>query len=511
MKTPIKLRPITALLACSTFLAAIAQEPSLVNSNGTQIDTDAERAAFRANIQAQSGARSFFDRFDDSTAYANAATITHLSTAPRVGPAWRLAVPGGNTAPTVLTASRGLVPSNGAGLFYLGSSITTAAGKFVLAFEFTPVTTNEVSPNQDLGLNVSFSNTEMLPAGGGIIPTGVVHLNIAGNGVTTADFFGGAALTARSTAQSGGVYPWNSRATRWATGRRQLLLLVVEGDFLRVICPGHGEVEFHHPDISDKVGTTTNFWWEPSGSTAPGGAFARRVVLHRVTDSLEQVQAEQWGLEPLSELAGDGQSVIENRLRLLAFNGTWTAGNAPTASDSYRVATPEKMRADKGFWSRPWSGYADYTLQLTQNVITAEIPSVAGDSTTSRLSLGEVPLANVGEWLEFDITGTFAANGNSKRVQLFVATAGLVLADTGAITPNGGTFRARIKRVYLTGRSHDYYGEISVTSGGTTTVYTGTGAYNNGAVAFTNQVRVSGVAGGDVKMQQGVLRMESRQ
>lgn len=51
MKTTIRSAAAVLLLLCTPF-AALAQEPSLVNSNGTQIDTDAEREAFRTAIDA---------------------------------------------------------------------------------------------------------------------------------------------------------------------------------------------------------------------------------------------------------------------------------------------------------------------------------------------------------------------------------------------------------------------------------------------------------------------------
>lgn len=507
---------ILTLLALCTPFAGLAQEPSLVNSNGTQIDTEAERAAFRAALQAQWSGTGFSDRFDDSSRYADGATITHLSTTPRTGAAWRIHVPPGATAPTVVLANRGLTPANGQGLFYLGSAATASSGRLTMAFEFTPVLTDQPSGAADLGLNVSFSNAEMLPAGGGILPDDVIHLNIGADGVQNADFYdavSSVALTCTTTTYSGSRYPWNARGTRWATDRRQVLIFEIEGDYLRVICPGHGALEFYHPDISTKVSASTNFWWEPSGAVAPGVSqfFRRKLVLHRLTDSLQQVQVERWGMEEASALSGDGQSIVNTRLRLLGDPAvTWASGNTPTTSDNYYLATPRKVRADQGFWQRPWSGYEDFTVPGTKNLITAEISSGAGDSNTNRLSLSDLPLANVGEWNSWDITGSFAANGNTKGVQIYIATAGAALVDTGAISPNGGTWRANIKRVRLTGRSHDFYGEIRVTSGGTTTTYTGRAEHNNGTLAFSLHTRLTGSAAGDVKIQQGVYQFETR-
>jgi hypothetical protein len=563
-----------------------------------------QEAGMRAAIAAQSAVESFADRFDDSTRYANGATITHLATTPKVGEAWRLstgaAIPPAVTVPPVAASSfqgnaagdtltiaaghtfltgfpvrvsgaglpaplvatttyyairisgtviklatstanalagtainlttdgsaaqqvaafgmaRGLTPSDGNGLFYLGSAMQTANGKFALAFEFTPVLTDQPAGAADLGLNISFANTTMITDGAGIDPDDVVHINIGSNGVVTCDFYdavSSVAIPPTSTAPTSGVHLWNSRGTRWATGRKQVLIIVVDGDYLRVISPGHGAVEFYHANLSTKVSATTNFWWEPSGSVAPGVSqfYKRKLVLHRVTDSLEQVQLEQWGQEETSGLSGDGQSVIATRLRVMSDAAAeWATGNDPTAGDNYAVATPRKMRADLGFWTRVWSGYADYTAPLTQNLVTAELSSGAGASNTNLLSLFDAPLVNVGDWNECEVMGTFAANGNTKGVQIFIATAGAAAADTGAIAPNGGTFRAYFRRVRLTGASHTIYGEIRVTSGGTTTFYTGSYSNNSGTSAFALQLRVTGVAAGDVKIQHGVWRSEVR-
>ena len=566
----------------------------------------ADPAGAREAMEAQSSARTFYDRFDDSSYYANGATITHAVSLPRVGAPWRLAVAANQIAPAVtippvsassfqgeadddsltiaaghsfltkfpvrVTAgagglpaplventtyyvirisgtviklatstanaiagtaiplttdggaaqsirafgmARGLTPSDGSGLFYLSSSVPSTNGRLTLGFEFTPVPTDQLAAALDAGLNISFHNAEMVPNSTGIAPEGVVHINIKPNGIQSADFYsagGNIPLVCTNQTYAGSEYPWNSRGTSWATGRKQVIIFYVEGDYLRVICPGHGSLEFYHADISTRVGENTRFWWEPSGSAGPSGLFnGRKMVLHRVTDSLEQIQAEQWGSEEISSLSGQGESLVDTRLRLLGATSAWTSGSAPVSNDSYRVATPDKMRADKGFWSRPWSGYADYPIPLTSNLVSSELSSAISASNQVLLQTGEVPISNVGESLEFDITGTFAANVNSKQVQIYIATAGLVIADTGLSLRNGGTFRARLKRVYLTGQSHDYYGEISVTTGGVTTVYTGTGGYNNGSAAFTHQIRVSGTTAGDVRIRQGTLKMEVRQ
>lgn len=596
------------LLTLLTFgmpFAALAQEPSLVNSNGTQIDTDAERAAFRAAVQAQPSSRTFYDRFDDSSYYANGATITHAVSLPRVGAAWRLAVAADQIAPAVtippvvatsfqgaaaddsltiaaghgllttfpvrvsgaglpaplvadttyyairisstvvklatnsanaragtvinLTTdgsaaqsirafgmARGLTPSDGNGLFYLSSSVPSVNGRMTLGFEFTPVRTDQPGGALDLGLNISFHNAEMVPNSTGIAPEGVAHLNINSSGIPSADFYGGSGnipFVCTSHTYATTEYPWNSRGSRWVTGRKQLIIFDVEGDYLRVICPGHGSIEFYHPDISTRIGPTTRFWWEPSGTSGPGGnSYQRKAVLHRVTDSLEQIQTEQWGNEEMSGLGVANQANVQTRLRVVGDPAVpWLAGNEPTASDDYFVATPGMIRADRGFRERRWAGYADYRVQLVASLVSTEILSTSGDNyLVNRLSLQDFPLDTAGQFTEWEVNGSFAANGNSKGVQILNASSGGILVETGPITPSGGTWSFRGRRVFLNGsRNHEFQGQIMVHSGGTTTFYTGRLEDNFPlGLVMALQVRLrSPTAAGDVRIQQGVVRM----
>ena len=66
-----------------------------------QVALSADPAGAREAMEAQSSARTFYDRFDDSSYYANGATITHAVSLPRVGAPWRLAVAADQIAPAV--------------------------------------------------------------------------------------------------------------------------------------------------------------------------------------------------------------------------------------------------------------------------------------------------------------------------------------------------------------------------------------------------------------------------
>lgn len=77
MMTLMKHRLITALLALCMILPGAAQEPSLVNSNGAGIDTEAERTAFRASIRAEDNHTSYhrLARFRDRLKASSAPVI----------------------------------------------------------------------------------------------------------------------------------------------------------------------------------------------------------------------------------------------------------------------------------------------------------------------------------------------------------------------------------------------------------------------------------------------------
>lgn len=470
--------------------------------------TDAQAAEMRDGLKVQSTVVGFLDQFENSTRYPDPTSIVSNTTLPEIGSAWRIHVPAG-TAPTV--TGRALTPHVNS-LFYIGSNVPSKGGKFSLAFEFT-ASEGSASWANRMGLNISFNAAEMIPAdGSAIYPSaggGIVHINFSDTGITTAaspQFFGGASLTCLNATVSGGIYEWFPGYSGMVAGQRYTILYEVDGDYLRITLVGVGSLLFYHPDLSAHVGAeTTNFWWEPNGGTY-GTDYRIVPLLHRVWSGSQLDELPSWGSSPPTGLVQQ-YYFYKGRLRVMgqAIGQTFATGNTPTSADNYFFATPGAARADKGFFSRPFSGYADYSVPLVQNLVTAEISSGTGDSNTNRLSITDFPLTAVGESNAWDVTGSFAANGNTKGVQLYISSDGATLVQTGSITPSGGTWRARFKRVYLTGRTHDFYGEISVTSGGITTVYTGRFAVNSGAgIAKSIHVRLTGTSAGDVLIQQGI-------
>jgi hypothetical protein len=475
--------------------------------------TAAEEDAIIRDIAARSAAIGIYDDFSDRTTYADGAAITHLSTLPRVGSVYRLSVPA--TAPTVVHASGGLVPANGAGLFYLGSSARSRNGSLFLAFELTPIATASPSGTQDLGLNISFSNAEMITAGGGISPTGVVHINFDASGVKSADFFPSTALACRNASYDGTRYPWNSQGTSWATGKKQLIILEVLGDFLRITAPGHGSLEFYHADISTKIGAnSTNWWLEPSGSDAPGSQqFRRKVVLHRVTDSQERVQNESWGGDALAAISTQGQANIPTRVRLVGDPAaTYKTGGTPTASDDFYLATPKRVGAHEGTWSYPWPSRSWYPSPCYANGISTEQSCPTGtDQTWSAGLFGDFELS-VGQSYEITMRGVTAANGNTKRIKLrnfAFSDVGLgagIVFDSGDFTDNAKPWKLVMRKRRITSHAHVFFFEWSIGSSApvlANVLQTGSaGAY----LPLTN-LSTAGAAG-DLKAYDMAYRME---
>jgi hypothetical protein len=264
-------RTLLTLLTAMICGWAAAQEPSLVNSNGTQIDTDAERAAFLANLQAQPATTGFLERFDDTVRWPDATALVHTVTNPLIGIPWRIHVAAG-TAPTVQTATRGLTPSNGASLFYAGGSANSRNGKMTLAVDLTPAPTDAHSTGSlDFGLNISFANnSQMITDAGGITPAGVVHVSMDSTGISDASFFGtGTSLTCLNATWNGTRFPWTGiTGDLWPTNTRQRIVYEVDGDYLRITVVGKSSLLFFHADLSTKIAADkTHFWIEPSGTS----------------------------------------------------------------------------------------------------------------------------------------------------------------------------------------------------------------------------------------------------
>ena len=242
----------------------------------------------------EQSATGFWEEFDDAARWPDGATINHRVTTPLIGIPWRLSVAGG-PPPTIIHAHSGLTPQNGNTLFYLGGSANSSGGKMTLAFEATAIATDALpSANQDLGCNVSFLNfPKIIGDVESIDPTGVVHISFNGYGTTGPTFFQGDSFTCLTHVRDGDRYYWNSRKAPFPTNKRQTIAFQVNGDYLSIIVVGLGTMVFHHPDLSTKIAPDkTHFWWEPSGTVAPGNLqFRRKLVLHRVTDNPDWIRS----------------------------------------------------------------------------------------------------------------------------------------------------------------------------------------------------------------------------
>ena len=129
------------------------------------------------------------DRFDRIERYSEGQKISHLTSVPEIGPAWRLAI-----NPSTDTAFRPYIDKGGFrsaddAFCYLGNSFASPGKKFSLFFEFSVEPTAVASPGFRLGMNVSFDSNTMITNSGGIIPGGVVHINWDDYGIKFINFF----------------------------------------------------------------------------------------------------------------------------------------------------------------------------------------------------------------------------------------------------------------------------------------------------------------------------------
>ena len=160
---------------------------------GAKADTALQPGYTPTAIEAQAfwsalNGTSFRDRFDRPERYVEGQKITHLTSVPEIGNAWRLAVPGNNPDLLPYIDKGGFRSANNA-LCYLGSSISSPGKKFSLFFEFSAEPTMLTVPGPTLGMNVSFDSNTMITPNGGIIPGGVVHINWDDYGIKSIDFF----------------------------------------------------------------------------------------------------------------------------------------------------------------------------------------------------------------------------------------------------------------------------------------------------------------------------------
>ncbi len=141
----------------------------------------------RNSINAESSDIVFYDIFEDYIRYPDNSRLTHLSSFPLYGNAWRL---NENVPQSLSYIWGGSFRAGLSGLVYLGSSVQTQNnGKFSMGFEFTPRTSYIPDSTIKFSCNATYNSQEMLPATGGISPTGSVHCNWGLDGIQQLNIF----------------------------------------------------------------------------------------------------------------------------------------------------------------------------------------------------------------------------------------------------------------------------------------------------------------------------------
>jgi hypothetical protein len=456
-------------------------------------DAEVNASDIRAAILSQSTDVGFLDRFDRSDRYTNGSTaVVHLTTMPEVGPVWRL----NNTLPSSppLITSGGLQPQADS-LIYLSSSVPTPDAKFELGFDFEVAATSFPAGAFGLGLNISYSNQQMVSDAGTIAPNGVVHINFSSAGISSADIYPSTPLTCLNATSVAGSFPWRPGFTGLVPGR-YTVLFKAQGDILEITLVGVGCLMFTHPDLSTKIGATTHFWWEPNGETLSGGQYQQIARLYRVWAQAEELtQLASFGSKESAPLR-ERVSTIPGLLRMTGSTGAaYPAGSSPSASDAF--ATPLRVKADQGFTSYPFANYAAYFAVLQGDGLTAQVSSGANDSNTNRMGLTDLPLAANGHSWEYVITGVFAANANNKAIQVWNSTAGAAILNSGTLTENGTPWVLTLRRHRNSTNSHVFVATLDTVGGRVV----GRLVQNWGTLASSPQIRLTGVAAGDVVIE----------
>lgn len=194
--------PVTATGGVSSIANGAISNAMLANgavANLSGTNSGNETATTLSNTLAPG----LFDDFRDSSRYAPGATITNNVSQPLIGPDKYWLNLSGSPAPTVANGGYG---TTGNGIYYLGSTVPTTAGKMSLGFRFT----GELSPAGAAGtgfnntFNVSFSQNPMqTPSTGAIITSGVVHANMDRGGVAGVGYYTDASMVRSLTFASG--------------------------------------------------------------------------------------------------------------------------------------------------------------------------------------------------------------------------------------------------------------------------------------------------------------------
>jgi len=168
--------------------ALLALAPDTTGNTNLNAILAAGPAASRDALGAESIITGGF--YEDFSRYANGTLIPNDGTfMPMVGNAWRisynLAIAG--ATPIVQNGAFGDKTSK---LWYVGSSVASKRGKFSMGAELGFLPTDSPAGINHWSVNMSFSAQEMITAPSfGILPAGVMHVNINATGVTGISYF----------------------------------------------------------------------------------------------------------------------------------------------------------------------------------------------------------------------------------------------------------------------------------------------------------------------------------
>lgn len=226
-----------------------------------------DAAAVRARLE-QATAIGFLEHFDDSSRYAEGASITALSSLPEIGDyAYRVRVDGGTGATIVSGALR----PNANTLYYLQNRVATpGGGKFSMGFVFELERSSVyLTALNNGGGNFSICDQPMVSDGGdigGLTPKAPIHINWSNEGITSATIYPSTSLNCTNRTAVGGVYRWDTDGKNLPLGEKFSILVRVVGDTVEVEAVGIGTVVLTHPDVSARIGSEyTYFWTEPNG------------------------------------------------------------------------------------------------------------------------------------------------------------------------------------------------------------------------------------------------------
>lgn len=191
-----------ALLAVCMIPAGTAQEPSLVNSNGTQIDTDAERLAFRAALGTTNPLRvGFYDNFADPVRHPNGTRLAHKVTQPLYGDPWYWAS-NDLEAPYVFNGALRILRRGGG--YIAAHASPEDITDFSYFFEFwREVTGTAAAPPPSYavgGLTITVGSGNLVQEDGSTHNApGNIHVNTGENGITQMGLFASSITVSSAT------------------------------------------------------------------------------------------------------------------------------------------------------------------------------------------------------------------------------------------------------------------------------------------------------------------------